>query len=198
MGYKAPVTEHEAPLQKPFVDLINRMLEAEQTDDAVAFENLTEAATALSTITVTKPMGDAIDELTDMKFDFVHRIHVYYQGEVNEQHTPDDYKTQELLDKEEEYTNLISRIINRYIFKICLYSWKSGPLRGMVVDVINDLDFDPGDMPARAYNAILRKLEILDLSGVVATEEEEETEQCVQPSFSADNVFKKSGVFDGI
>jgi hypothetical protein len=139
------------------------MAEAEANDDPVALENLTALAEALSTISVTEREGGPIKDLKEDKLTFAERIHNHYAEKINKQQTVDTTNTKKWLDDKDFYTNEINRIFNRYIFKICVYSWQYGALKGVVVDNKNMLDFKPEEIPDIARDEADRQLAIFGI-----------------------------------
>jgi hypothetical protein len=167
MDYESSIDPQKKALLQPYVDTIHHMAEAELRDDAVGLEGLVCLAESLSTITAIKKEGEVLRTLTDLKLDLLLKIHLYFDAQIKSQKIEDEYKTYELQDKEFDLKDRISKIFDRHIFKICVYTWRYGPLMGVVVDNEKSLSFDPQTEPETVLKIVRYTLlsEGLDILG---------------------------------
>ena len=154
MDYGTSLDPQKKALLQPYVDVIHNMAEAELRDDAAGLEGMVCLAESLSTITAIKKEGEIIKTLTDLKLDILLKIHIYFDQKIKGKLIKDDYESSNLRDQELSLKDRISKIFDRHIFKICVYTWRWGPLSGVVVDNEKSLSFDPQKEPETVLNIV--------------------------------------------
>lgn len=127
--------EHTEPfVVRPFVAFLDAVIDAETANDPVALGNLSEMGYTLGSLDLKEEEGEAIRALKKEKMSAQLRVFRHYENRIRSEKTENpDFKARML--QERDYVKYeVSKIIERYIIRICTYSFKRGPLKMVSVD----------------------------------------------------------------
>ncbi|WP_156157233.1 hypothetical protein [Methanosarcina siciliae] len=127
--------EHQEPfVVRPFVAFLDAVTDAETANDAIAIGNLSEIGYTLGTLVLKKEEGEAIRVLKKEKISAQLRVFRHYENLLRSEKIENiDFKTRKL--QERDFVKYeVSKIIERYIIRICAYAFKRGPLKMVSVD----------------------------------------------------------------
>jgi len=152
MMYNTPRERSEPYVVRPFVAFLDAVTDAETANDPVALGNLSEMGYTLGSLVLKEEEGEAIRALKKEKMSAQLRVFRHYENRIKSEKTENpDFRTRML--QERDYVKYeVSKIIERYIIRICTYSFKRGPLKMVSVDkdFENKLFFENVDAVADA------------------------------------------------
>ena len=134
MNYQTPREHTEPFVVRPFVAFLDAVTDAETNNDAVAIGNLSEMGYTLGTLVLKKEEGEAIQALKKEKMAAQLRVFRFYENLLRSEKIENiDFRTRKI--QERDYVKYeVSKIIERYIIRICAYAFKRGPLKMVSVD----------------------------------------------------------------
>lgn len=138
MAYKTPHEHSEPFVVRPFVTFLDSVTDSETANDPIALSNLSEIGCTLGMLTLKKEEGEAIRQLKKEKLNAQVRVFRHYESIIQTQKIENpDFKNMKINERN-LVKNEISRIIDRYIIRICTYSFRRAPLK--MVSVNSDFE----------------------------------------------------------
>lgn len=134
MNHQTPREHTEPFVVRPFVAFLDAITDAETNNDAIAIGNLSEMGYTLGTLVLKKEEGEAIRALKKEKIDAQLRVFQHYENQLRSEKIENtDFRARKI--QERDYVKFeVSKIIERYIIRICTYAFKRGPLKTVSVD----------------------------------------------------------------
>lgn len=134
MLYRTPHEHTEPFVVRPIVAFLDAVTDAETANDPIALGNLSEMGYTLGSLVLKEEEGEAIRALKKEKMSAQLRVFRHYENRIRSEKTENpDFKARML--QERDFVKYeVSKIIERYIIRICTYSFKRGPLKMVSVD----------------------------------------------------------------
>lgn len=166
-NYEVSTSADAIPLNRPFIELFSKVMEAELSDDPHALTNLAWAAQIHGSMTMNEEQGKAVNDLNKL----IHRIHglvnQHLTAEIRAMHTRDEDLIQFNREYCKEAMSSVERIISRYKLQIIGYSFSAGPMSGCTVKNTGALAFSIKDDFDNALQFVVDELTTLGFDDVV-------------------------------
>lgn len=166
-NYEVSTSADAIPLNRPFIELFSKVMEAELSDDPHALTNLAWAAQIHGSMTMNEEQGKAVNDLNKL----IHRIHglvnQHLAVEISSMHTRDDDLIQWNREYCKEAMASVERIISRYKLQIIGYSFSAGPMSGCTVKNTGALAFNLKEDFDNALQFVVDELTTLGFEDVV-------------------------------
>jgi hypothetical protein len=166
-GFEYDLGTAAIPLNKPFIDIFQNIMNAEVEDDANALNNITSTVLILGTMTLTIEDGEILDKLEDLDLRVKQLIQQHADLEIESMQTRDDEKEEMIRVNSRAITAVASRVINRKIQEIVCYSYNNGPMKGCGISNPSALAFNKDKVYAKAYKFVRSELLSYGLHDVV-------------------------------
>jgi hypothetical protein len=138
MTNKIRSEQQEPYVTRPFVQFLEAAIEAEMVNDPVSLGNLAEMGITIGSILLKKEEGEAIRILKKERIAAQLKIFHHYASIIGSEKIENmDFRTLKITERD-YVKNEVSRIIDRYIIRICTYSFRRAPLK--LVSVDNDFE----------------------------------------------------------
>jgi len=165
MGYDTQKSEMEPFVVRPFVTFLDSIINAEISNDPVAIGNLSEMGITLGTLVLKKEEGDAIRELKQVKARAQKIVYTHFNNVIQAEKIKNVDAEREKLYQRDIVKDIVSRVIDRYIIRICTFAFRRAPLKMVSVndDFSGSLFFDIGKAVDDAKSELR---DILELYGI--------------------------------
>lgn len=155
-------------LDRPFVEILSKIFEAELLDEPEALNNLAWSLQALGSMTLDQESSSLVNQLNDL----IHRVHalinLHLDNEINSMKTRDD----DIIAYQREYCknaiSRVTRVISRCIIKIVTFSFTNGPMSGCTIKNTSKLGFNTKTELENALRSVSDELITLGLEDVAA------------------------------